>query len=743
MHIGRNIGRWVSCRFCRNLLHMKPQKRGTNMQTLGNFNTHFGRELPTERYLDAILELARKNEDYVYTCYLGLVIHVLEEVLGLLDGIDDEGDMESQVSEICDVTGLHLARRMVIHCVALEKLIRLFTTHRHVDDDNQRIFDSFDTLVVVPGPTAVTRKQSVVANLMSYLNDAKFEISHLIKRKIVLTESIKEYCLSHLKKALHVGRGITSDDASMAIRNLPTEVIYKAFSLQFGVDIGAENVDTLDHLKRFVESNGRKVHDAYWRPKGHTRGSCYVEAFASMDAFTGGLLPTPFEKMLQVVWYATHGVGEDSDVCVRFLHQVPHPLPGVAKGPDATVMALKTSLDGYDQWVGENPTLNARVVGVDFPGPEGDAVDGATMKEFYNALHNRVFIDRDDLLIVHVTMGRLRPSFDDLLTMNRWLKRWVAIKAPLERLHNEVGNEILMNYGRIKRLALNIDETHLVRFCYSGLAIRVAEKDPAFAPPFIALEDEGFQALKVRRDAILECVVSAYLKSIFNHTNAKLRLGNLSHMGAEVLELLAGSEKVCIDILPGWNIRETIQHLNITPRQLSIAKELLFVQSGIEAKKSAKKSINDLSVIEKAVEIHTRETGGTESARRVILSHSPMGAIVATIPSQFVLGDGGAGTEGIGIVKEYQLFNDLVGLPTLVDENTAKYTGFALSTRFKQGTVTPESPPVAIGMGAPEQETREKGPEIPVEPERTMGRDASEERVDGDLLLNHLFEDDF
>ena len=708
------------------------------MQTLGNFYAHFGRELPTERYLDAILELARKDENYVYTCYLGLVIHVLEEVLGLLNGIDEEGDMESQVSAICDTTGLHLARRMVIHCVALEKLIRLFTTHRRVADDNQRIFDSFETLVVVPGPTVVARKQSVVANLMSYLNDAKFEVSHLIKRKIVLTESINEYCLSHLKKALHVGRSITSEDACMAIRNLPAEVIYKAFSLQFGVEIGAEHVDTLDHLKRFVESNGRKVHEAYWRPRGHAQGSCYVEAFASMDAFTGGLVPTPFERMLQVVWYATHAVGEDSDVCVRFLHMVPHPLPGVAKGPGATVMALKTSLDCYDQWISENPNLNARVVGVDFPGPEEAAVDGTTMKEFYNALHNRVFINRDDLLIVHVTMGRLRPSFDDLMGMNRWLKRWVTIKAPLQRLHSEVGNEILMNYGRIKRLPLNIDEPHLVRFCYSGLALRVAEKNPAFAPPFIALEDEGFQALKVRRDAILRCVVSAYLKSIFNHTNAKLRLGYLSHMGEEVLGLLAGSENVCIDLLPGWNIRETIQHLNITPRQLSIAKELLLVQSGIATKKGAKKSINDMAVIEKAVEIHTRETGGTESARRMILNHSPMGKIVEMIPSRFVLGDGGAGIEGIGIVKECQLFNDLVGLPSLVEENTAKYLGFVLNTRFKQGAGTPEPPPVVIGTDPPERR-----PAISVATDVRDGVAALEEPVDEDLLLNHLFEDDF
>ncbi|SCY15476.1 hypothetical protein [Desulfoluna spongiiphila] len=710
------------------------------MQTVGNFNSQFGRELPTERYLEAITELAKKDEQYVFTCYLGLVQGVLETVIGTLDTMDEDSDTEVQAVEVCQVAGMNLARMMVTHCVALGTLIRLFTTTRQVDDDSQRIFDSFDDLVVVPGSSAPAKKKSIVANLKRYFNEAKFEVCHLMKRRIVLTRSINAYCLRNIKKSLHVGKNITAEDAGLVIGHLPEEVIFRAFSLQFGVGIGPEHVDTLEHLSAFVGTNGRQVYENYWKPRGFEGGTYYVEAFASLEAFITGLARHPFDKMMQVVWYATHryGTGDDSETRVRFLLKVPDVNP---EGTGSTAKEVVKLLGRYDEWIASDAGLLPRLVGVTLTGPEDDAVDVGGIKAFFNELHNRVFIERDDLLVVHVSMDTLRYTNDDLMETNRWVGHWVEIKTPLKRLHGYVSNELLINYGKIKRLALDLDETKLIRFCYSGLELRIGERDPAFAAPFMALKKESFEAFKSRKLTVLHQVVSAYLASIFNHKNAKLRLGSLTQVNDEILGLIAGSENVYVDMLPGWTIRETIQNLNITPRQLTIAKELLLVESRIGGKQEGKASVGDLMVIEKAVEIHTREKGGTQMPRQTILAHSPIGHFVEMIPSQFVLGDGGGGTERIGIVKEYELYNDLVGLPALLDENVQRYAAFALTTRFQKGDNS-LAPPEPVKGGA-----RQEVAALPVVSEPPADdpplKGHKDDPLDDDLLLSHLFDDDY
>lgn len=710
------------------------------MQTVGNFNSQFGRELPTERYLEAITELAKTDERYVFTCYLGLVQRVLENVTGTLDTLDEEGDAEAQVEEVCLTPGLNLARMMVIHCVALGALIRLFTTTRSADDDSQRIFDSFDDLVVVPGATGPVKKTGIVSNLKRYFNEAKFEASHLTKRRIVLTESINAYCLRNIKKALHVGTSITAADAGMAIEHLPEEVIFKAFSLQFGVDVGPENVDTLEHLEGFVKTNGRQVYDNYWKPRGIEGDRYYAEAFAPVEGFITGLARGPFAKMMQVVWYATHrfGNGDSPATQVRFLLKVPDVRP---EGSGSTSKDLVDILSLYDQWVASGEGLQSRLVGVDLTGPEDDAVDVEAVKSFFNELHNRVFIERDDLLVVHVAMDTLRLSRDELMETNPWAGKWEDIKNPFKRLHGYVSNELLMNYGKIKRLALELEEARLIRFCYSGLEGRIGERDPAFAAPAMVLKKESFEAVKGRKLTVLYRVVSAYLASIFNFKNAKLRLGSLTQVDDEVLDLMAGTENIYVDLRPGWTIREAIQNLNITPRQLTIAKELLLVESGVGAGRDGRKRGGDLVVIEKAVEIHTREKGGTEPPKQTILAHSPMGHIVETIPSQFVLGDGGGGTERIGIAKEYELYNDLVGLPRLLDENVRRYADFALNTRFEKGDNSLAAPePVKSGEPEPPA-ALPAAAALPSDEPRRSGE--GEDPLDDDLLLGHLFYDDY
>jgi len=654
--------------------------------------------------------------------------------------MDQDGDTEAQVVEVCHAVGLNLARMMVIHCVALDTLINLFTTTKQVDNDSQRIFDSFDDLVVVPGPSVPTKKQTLVANLMRYFSDAKFEAGHLMKKRIIVTESINEFCLRNIKKALRVGKTITSEDASLAIGLLPDDVIFRAFSLHFGVDIGAEHVDTLEHLTGFVETNGRQIYERYWKPKGFAGDRYYVEAFAPVEGFITGLASGSYEKMMQVVWYATHrfGNGDEAETRVRFLLKVPDVQP---EGSGSTVKGIKWILEQYDQWIAANDGLHPRLVGVDLTGPESDAVDEGGIKAFFNELHNRVFIERDDLLVVHVDMDTFRYAYDDLMETNRWIGRWAEIKNPLKRLHGYVSNELLINYGKIKRLVLDLDETRLIRFCYSGLEVRIGERDPAFAAPLMVLKRESFEAFKARKLTVLHRVVSAYLASIFNFKNAKLRLGSLTQVNDEILGLIAGSENIYVDILPGWTIRETIQNLNITPRQLNIAKELLLVESSIGTKRDGKKRDGDLVVIEKAVEIHTREKGGTEKPRQTILAHSPIGQIVEQVPSQFVLGDGGGGTERIGISKEYDLYNDLVGLPSLLDENVQRYAAFILNTRFQKGDNS-------LALQVPVKgEVRSEAVALPAVGElpatETPRHGQREAPLDDDLLLSHLFDEDF
>lgn len=714
------------------------------METLGNFNSHFGREVPAERYIGAIQELARQDAHYLYTCYLEFAQNVLESVVGQLKTIDPNGAPEQQVQAICGVPGIHLARVMVVNCVALGKLIHLFAKAVAVDDDNQRIHDSFEKIVLKSMHPEITGPPTAVSNLIEFFGAARFDISNMQKTKVVITEGIAEFCLRNMQKALLTTRFTPSDDAGLAIRHLPDAVVYKAFEKHLGLDDGMDRIDSLEGLVAFADANAKQICDNYWMPKGVADTRYYVEAFAPVDDFIHNLSTAPLDKMLQLVWYATHMHGEDSEISVRFLLNVPvvdafsasHPAPKDSAG--STVRKIKKTMDDYDAWVKGNDRLSNRLVGVDLHAPEAASVDEGTVKAFFNELHNRVFIERDHLLVLHVTVNHIVCAPEDLAVMNRWIPRWQDIKEPMATLNGEIGNEILVNYVKSKRLSLNLDELKLVRFCHSGLETRIGEKEPAFSCPSLFLNKESFEKLNARKESVSGAVVGGYLASIFHHTNARLRLGYVSQMSDETLTRIAESPNICVDIVPVLNVRETILSLNITPRQLGIAKELLLIENDTDTYTQKNKCSNDLLIIEKAVEIHFRENNETGNPRKTILHNSSIKKIVDRIPTQFLIGDGGAGIDRINIAKEYEFFMCLVGSASALHENADKYSRFVMTEKFdKAGLTTSREAEKGPAASCQSEAVSELVSEPVVQPSET------DEILEGDLLLDHLFEDDF
>nr|WP_320016556.1 hypothetical protein [uncultured Desulfobacter sp.] len=647
------------------------------MQTIGNFNTQFELGLPAESYIKVIKEFSQKDGNYIYTCYLRLVQNVLKEVMINLGKIAQEDDMEKQDRAICHIPGINMARGMAMDCAILDKLINLFTI-KVIENENGVIHDYLNEIVVNSDSNNMTDKETTASHLIVFFNHALIKINTLRNKNFIITGSINEYCLQNIRKALCCLYLPPSQDILMATRNLPEEVIFKAFGNHFKVEVNATHVYSLDRLRQFAYDHGQTIYDSFWRSGIDNQDTFYVEAVANVDDFINGLATTPYDKILQIVWYATHLFTESENISVRFLLKVPPP-PSEAEYKDGNPLAilLKAAVDKYSNWIKDNESRSVKnlLIGLDIVVPEKSKQNEEKVKDLLNELHNRIFTGQNSLKVLHVNMNIMDDPYDDLAEMNRWIQQWRLIKAPWKTLNDQISYELVLNYGKSQRLDMAMDKDKLFEFCYGDLGLHTREKYPGFSLPLVSRNTDNFEKLKTDEEKCVRNVVSGYLQSIFvlNNTNTKLKLGYLTQVDDDTLKMIAGSEYICIDIIPWWSICCAVHFMGLTPRQFNTAKVLLFT------KITSKADIDNLTLLKKTIEINAREKGETEAPGRTIIDHSPIGRILKITPTQFVLGNGESGIKDFGIIEEYSIFNRLITSPTSLEENVKKYRRFIVT----------------------------------------------------------------
>ena len=719
------------------------------MKTIGNFNACIRQKIPADRYLASIGTLSRKDERYPYTCYLDLVQSVVGGVLDRLKTMAPEDDPQKTLAGICRIPGLGLARQMAIGCASLEKLTELFTTIEIPSDDERRILDTFTEMAGNPLRSGWDGQGGLQGRLIGFFEQVRFAANRLAQKRIRMNDSLGDFCLRNIEKAIVPTGNMALDDAMLALGLLPQAVVFGAFNEWVGVPLDAEVFTSGSAMTAFATEHGGEIVHGFWKTESLDAERHHIEGVCDLDRMIGKIAQDPLGRIEQLVFLASHVHSAEDPVSIRFLARFPEGGNGEG-GPETQALRigrLHEQVLAYDAWREAHGGLEPKLAGVAIWQTEAMGKDSDAIQTLLNELHNRVYIDRESFRLLHLRLMH-RVADSDVVGQNPWLKAWHEIRDPWQALCRLAGNEILSRYANALRLELALDRETLVAFCIRGIELRMGEISRAHAAA------SGLQTVEQRTamDGLLEkrteAVVSAFLGSIFHHYPVQVRLAGEMVLSESVQGQIEASGDITVVLCPSRLLRDAMERLGITWGQLRIARNLLVVARNVDGKASGKGSLFDLSVLESAVALRSLENGEVTDSKAAIRAMLPR--IATAGAAAFVLEAG-----ELGIAGEYALFDDLSehgGLEETVRNLSCRILHPEPSSADANGSLSTD--PEAVPPGAEKRTPRPEVGSDPADPlvALLMGEDddildveavgIETSDADEDILLLQLLDDE-